>query len=104
MIQFLFQMMADLLYLKNEGEQAMVHFSQLLNRFPSQFFRKLARVYPSFHSDHYHALARCIELYWRCGDVEAAEKYLKKALEANPRATIDAGYNYCKGLHEWLVA
>ncbi|PAV84205.1 hypothetical protein WR25_06129 isoform F [Diploscapter pachys] len=78
-------MMADLLYLKNEGEQAMVHFSQLLNRFPN----------------HYHALARCIELYWRCGDVEAAEKYLKKALEANPRATIDAGYNYCKGLHEW---
>ncbi|CAJ0578453.1 unnamed protein product, partial [Mesorhabditis spiculigera] len=78
-------MMADLLYMKNEGEQAVVHFSQLLDRYPT----------------HYHALARTIELSWRSGDVDMAEKQLDAALEFNPRCTIDAGYNYCKGLHEW---
>uniref|UniRef100_A0A915ASJ4 Adenylate/guanylate cyclase domain-containing protein n=1 Tax=Parascaris univalens TaxID=6257 RepID=A0A915ASJ4_PARUN len=54
-------------------------------------------------ADQYHALARCIELSWRSGDVEQAEKYLKNAIDANPRATIDAGFNYCKGLHEWYT-
>ncbi|VDN41403.1 unnamed protein product [Gongylonema pulchrum] len=48
-------------------------------------------------------MARCIELSWRRGDVEQAEKYLKNALDANPRATVDAGFNYCKGLHEWCA-
>lgn len=52
--------------------------------------------------DQYHALARCIELSWRRGDVEQAEKYLRNAQEANPRATVDAGFNYCKGLNGWL--
>ncbi|KAK6040734.1 hypothetical protein COOONC_21761 [Cooperia oncophora] len=51
--------------------------------------------------DHYHALARCLELAWRAGHVDQADKYLRKALENNPRASVDAGYNYCKGLHEW---
>ncbi|VDK46613.1 unnamed protein product [Anisakis simplex] len=77
-------MMADLLYQSNEADKATVHFTQLLDRNPNQ----------------YHALARCIELSWRSGDVEQAEKYLKNAVEANPRATVDAGFNYCKGLHE----
>ncbi|EPB73844.1 hypothetical protein ANCCEY_07063 [Ancylostoma ceylanicum] len=51
--------------------------------------------------DHYHALARCLELAWRAGHVDQADKFLKKAIENNPRASVDAGYNYCKGLHEW---
>ncbi|VDK72565.1 unnamed protein product [Litomosoides sigmodontis] len=80
-------MMADLLYQSNEAGKATVHFTQLLNRNPNQ----------------YHALARCIELSWRRGDVEQAEKYLTSALNVNPRATLDAGFNYCKGLHEWYT-
>ncbi|VDM55307.1 unnamed protein product [Angiostrongylus costaricensis] len=52
--------------------------------------------------DHYHALARCLELEWRAGHVEQADKFLKRAVENNPRASVDAGYNYCKGLHEWF--
>ncbi|VDM42674.1 unnamed protein product [Toxocara canis] len=80
-------MMADLLYQSNEADKATVHFTQLLDRNPNQ----------------YHALARCIELSWRSGDVEQAEKYLKNAVDANPRATVDAGFNYCKGLHEWYT-
>uniref|UniRef100_F1KYI1 Tetratricopeptide repeat protein 21B n=1 Tax=Ascaris suum TaxID=6253 RepID=F1KYI1_ASCSU len=80
-------MMADLLYQSNEADKATIHFTKLLDRNPNQ----------------YHALARCIELSWRSGDVEQAEKYLKNAIDANPRATIDAGFNYCKGLHEWYT-
>lgn len=30
-------------------------------------------------------------------------QYLKNAVENNPRATVDAGYNYCKGLLEWYT-
>lgn len=53
--------------------------------------------------DHYHALARYIELGWRKGDLEQVEKHMKAAVDTNPRATVDAGYNYCKGLIEWWV-
>ncbi|VDK84622.1 unnamed protein product, partial [Onchocerca ochengi] len=80
-------MMADLLYQSNEAGKATIHFTQLLNRNPNQ----------------YYALARCIELSWRRGNVEQAEKYLRNALNTNPRATLDAGFNYCKGLHEWYT-
>lgn len=51
--------------------------------------------------DQYHALAVYIELNWRNGNIEQAEKYLKNALSANPRSTVHAGFNYCKGLYEW---
>ncbi|KAK0395375.1 hypothetical protein QR680_001248 [Steinernema hermaphroditum] len=80
-------MMADVLYQKNDSEQAALKFSKLLDRNPNQ----------------YHALARCIELSWRRGEYDLAEKYLSNALENNPRATVDAGFNYCKGLHEWYT-
>uniref|UniRef100_A0A7E4W4V3 Tetratricopeptide repeat protein 21B n=1 Tax=Panagrellus redivivus TaxID=6233 RepID=A0A7E4W4V3_PANRE len=80
-------MMADIMYQRSEGDIAMKHFSQLLERNPNQ----------------YHSMARCIELHWRKGDVDLAEGLLKKALEANPRANVDAGYNYCKGLIEWYT-
>ncbi|CEF66648.1 Tetratricopeptide repeat protein 21B [Strongyloides ratti] len=78
-------MMADLQYQNNKPSEALIHYTQLLDRNPSQ----------------YHALARCIELCKRTGDIEQAEKYLKSVVDINPRATMDCGYNYCKGLNEW---
>ncbi|CAI4231394.1 unnamed protein product [Auanema sp. JU1783] len=78
-------MMADLMYLQNDVDGAMVHFVNLLDKFPN----------------HYHALARYIELAWRNGHVEQVEKQLNRALEHNPRAIVDSGYNYCKALHQW---
>ncbi|KAL3111585.1 hypothetical protein niasHT_019932 [Heterodera trifolii] len=80
-------LLADLMYQRNEGEEAMKHFAQLLER----------------NSNHYHALARYIELGWRQGSIEVGEKMLRNALENNPRATVDAGFNYCKGLIEWYI-
>ncbi|KAI3422342.1 Tetratricopeptide repeat protein 21B [Globodera pallida] len=80
-------LLADLMYQRNEGEEAMKHFSQLLDRNPNL----------------YHALARYIELGWRQGSIELGEKRLRNALENNPRATVDAGFNFCKGLIEWYT-
>uniref|UniRef100_A0A914HIV8 Tetratricopeptide repeat protein 21B n=1 Tax=Globodera rostochiensis TaxID=31243 RepID=A0A914HIV8_GLORO len=80
-------LLADLMYQRNEGEEAMKHFSQLLDRNPNL----------------YHALARYIELGWRQGSIELGEKMLRNALENNPRATVDAGFNFCKGLIEWYT-
>uniref|UniRef100_A0AAF5DE29 Phosphatidylinositol-4,5-bisphosphate 4-phosphatase n=1 Tax=Strongyloides stercoralis TaxID=6248 RepID=A0AAF5DE29_STRER len=78
-------MMADLQYQNNKPSEALIHYTQLLDRNPTQ----------------YHALARCIELCKRTGDIDQAEKYLKSVVDINPRATMDCGYNYCKGLNEW---
>ena len=80
-------LLADLMYQRNEGEEAMKHFAQLLER----------------NTNHYHALARYIELGWRRGSIELGEKMLRNALESNPRATVDAGFNFCKGLIEWYT-
>lgn len=58
-----------------------------------------------------------VELSWRTGDLDQvrknkalpseqnlqAEKYLKLASDRSARATLDAGYNYCKALFEWFV-
>uniref|UniRef100_A0A0N5BQF7 Tetratricopeptide repeat protein 21B n=1 Tax=Strongyloides papillosus TaxID=174720 RepID=A0A0N5BQF7_STREA len=78
-------MMADLQYQNNKPSEALIHYAQLIDRNPNQ----------------YHALARCIELCKRNGDIEQADKYLKSVVDVNPRATMDCGYNYCKGLNEW---
>lgn len=90
-------MLADLMYQRNENEEAIKHFSVLLERDPSKFlFNK-----PKLFLDHYHALSHYIELAWRKGDLDQAEKYMKVALDSNSRANIDAGYNYCRGQIEW---
>ena len=39
----------------------------------------------------------------RSGKLEEVPKFLELAEQASPRATMEAGYNYCKGLHVWLV-
>ena len=52
-------------------------------------------------SDHYEALARLVDLLRRAGKLEDIEKFLEIAEKANPRAHMEAGFNYCKGLYEW---
>lgn len=68
-------MMADLMYQRNEGEQAIKHFSQILDRNPSKLQPNLPTCL-----DQYHALARCVELSWRKGDMEQVDKVSVKAL------------------------
>lgn len=52
-------------------------------------------------SDNYEALARLVDLMRRSGKLEEVPKFLELAEQASPRATMEAGYNYCKGLHVW---
>ncbi|XP_020612885.1 tetratricopeptide repeat protein 21B-like [Orbicella faveolata] len=80
-------MMADLMFRKNEYDSATFHFQQLLERKP----------------DHYSALARLINLLRRAGKLEECSKYLEQAESAIPRAAMDSGLNYCKGLFHWYT-
>lgn len=80
-------MMADLMFRKNEYDSATFHFQQLLERKPG----------------HYSALARLINLLRRAGKLDECSKYLEQAESALPRAALDSGLNYCKGLFNWYT-
>ncbi|ELU05036.1 hypothetical protein CAPTEDRAFT_159405 [Capitella teleta] len=78
-------MLADLMFRKGEYDQALFHFKQLLERQP----------------DHYDALSRLVELMRRAGRLEEVPNFLELAENASGRASLDAGFNFCKGLFEW---
>ncbi|XP_068223465.1 tetratricopeptide repeat protein 21B-like [Palaemon carinicauda] len=80
-------MMADLSYRRNEYDTAMFHFQQLLDRRPAYF----------------PALARLVEVMRRTGTLDEAAPYLERAEQATLRPITDAGFNFCKGLHEWYL-
>uniref|UniRef100_A0A5S6Q524 Uncharacterized protein n=1 Tax=Trichuris muris TaxID=70415 RepID=A0A5S6Q524_TRIMR len=78
-------MLADLMYQKNEMSTALDLFKSLLERNPNQ----------------YHALQRVVEFSLRVGTTEDVESLFASALTKNRRATLDCGFNYCKGVYEW---
>lgn len=80
-------MLADLLFRKNEYETAMYHFQQLLQMKP----------------DNFEALARLVDLMRRAGKLDEVPKFLEMAETASPRAQMEAGFSYCKGLYEWYT-
>ncbi|XP_061174848.1 tetratricopeptide repeat protein 21B-like isoform X2 [Saccostrea echinata] len=80
-------MLADLMFRKNEYDSAVHHFQQLLTVKP----------------DNYEALAGLVDLMRRSGKLEEVPKFLEAAENATGRASLEAGYNYCKGLHEWYT-
>ncbi|XP_053327438.1 tetratricopeptide repeat protein 21B [Spea bombifrons] len=78
-------MMADLMFRKQDYEQAVFHFQQLLERKP----------------DNYATLSRLIDLLRRAGKLEEIPKFLEMAEMHSPRAKLDPGFHYCKGLYLW---
>jgi tetratricopeptide repeat protein 21B len=78
-------MMADLMFRKNEYDQATYHFQQLLERRP----------------DHYEALSRLVDLMRRAGKLDEVPRFLELAENASSKATMEPGFNYSKGLYEW---
>ncbi|XP_060575597.1 tetratricopeptide repeat protein 21B-like isoform X3 [Ruditapes philippinarum] len=80
-------MLADLMFRKNEYDSAMFHFQQLLQ----------------YKADNYEALSRLVDLMRRAGKLEEVPKFLELAENASPRAKVEAGFNYCKGLFEWYT-
>ncbi|XP_065054055.1 tetratricopeptide repeat protein 21B-like isoform X1 [Rhopilema esculentum] len=79
-------MMADLMFRKIEYESAIFHFQKLLGRTP----------------EHYEALAKYVDLMKRAGQLVECKSFIEMAGKANARASVDPGYNYCKGLYEWF--
>uniref|UniRef100_A0AAR2KGP0 Tetratricopeptide repeat protein 21B n=1 Tax=Pygocentrus nattereri TaxID=42514 RepID=A0AAR2KGP0_PYGNA len=81
------EMMADLMFRKQDYEQAVFHFQQLLERKP----------------DNYPTLSRLIDLLRRAGKLEEVPRFLEMAEKHSPRAKFEPGYNYCKGLYLWYT-
>ncbi|XP_048342202.1 tetratricopeptide repeat protein 21B isoform X1 [Sphaerodactylus townsendi] len=80
-------MMADLMFRKQDYEQAVFHFQQLLDRNP----------------DNYSTLARLIDLLRRAGKLEEVPRFLTMAEKHSPRTKLDPGFHYCKGLYLWYT-
>ncbi|CAL8321389.1 unnamed protein product [Merluccius merluccius] len=80
-------MMADLMFRKQDYEQAGFHFQQLLERKP----------------DNYLTLSRLIDLLRRAGKLEQVLRFLDLAEKHSPRAKFDPGFNYCRGLYLWYT-
>ncbi|KAJ8012813.1 hypothetical protein DPEC_G00046770 [Dallia pectoralis] len=80
-------MMADLMFRKQDYEQAVFHFQQLLERKP----------------DNYPTLSRLIDLLRRAGKPREVPRFLEMAEKHSSRAKFDPGFNYCKGLYLWYT-
>uniref|UniRef100_A0A8C6VC71 Tetratricopeptide repeat protein 21B n=1 Tax=Naja naja TaxID=35670 RepID=A0A8C6VC71_NAJNA len=80
-------MMADLMFKKQDYEQAVFHFQQLLDR----------------HPDNYTTLSRLIDLLRRAGKLEEVPRFLAMAEKHSPRTKLDSGFHYCKGLYLWYT-
>ncbi|XP_075036827.1 tetratricopeptide repeat protein 21B isoform X1 [Mixophyes fleayi] len=80
-------MMAGLMFRKQDYEQAVFHFQQLLERKP----------------DNYATLSRLIDLLRRAEKLEEIPKYLDLAEKHSSRAKLEPGFHYCRGLYLWYT-
>uniref|UniRef100_A0A8C2QYJ1 Tetratricopeptide repeat domain 21B n=1 Tax=Capra hircus TaxID=9925 RepID=A0A8C2QYJ1_CAPHI len=80
-------MMADLMFRKQDYEQAVFHLQQLLERKP----------------DNYMTLSRLIDFLRRCGKLEDVPRFFLMAEKRNSRAKLEPGFQYCKGLYLWYT-
>uniref|UniRef100_A0A3P8VGK7 Tetratricopeptide repeat domain 21B n=1 Tax=Cynoglossus semilaevis TaxID=244447 RepID=A0A3P8VGK7_CYNSE len=80
-------MMADIMFRKQDYEQAVFHFQQLLERKP----------------DNYPTLSRLIDLLRRAGKLEEIPRFFDMAEKHSSRSKFDPGYNYCRGLYLWYT-
>eukprot|EP00798_Chlamydomonas_sp_ICE-L_P019308 gene19309-25961_t len=80
-------MLAELMFHKENYETAIYHFQQLLERSPN----------------HYGALSNLILLLRRAGRLEDVPKHFSNAEAASPKAIMEPGYHYCKGLHQRYI-
>ncbi|KAG2502129.1 hypothetical protein HYH03_000619 [Edaphochlamys debaryana] len=80
-------MLAELMFHKEHYDTAIYHFQQLLERSPN----------------HYGALAQLILLLRRAGRLEDVPRYFTLAEAGSPKAIMDPGYHYCKGLYNRYI-
>uniref|UniRef100_A0A663ES27 Tetratricopeptide repeat protein 21B n=1 Tax=Aquila chrysaetos chrysaetos TaxID=223781 RepID=A0A663ES27_AQUCH len=84
---FCHSMMADLMFRKQDYEQAVFHFQQLLERKP----------------DNYATLSQLIDLLRRAGKLEEVPRFLLMAEKHSSRTKLEPGFHYCKGLYLWYT-
>uniref|UniRef100_A0A8B9S3M7 Tetratricopeptide repeat protein 21B n=1 Tax=Apteryx owenii TaxID=8824 RepID=A0A8B9S3M7_APTOW len=80
-------MMANIMFRKQDYEQAVFHFQQLLERKP----------------DNYATLSRLIDLLRRAGKLEEVPRFLLMAEKHSSRTKLEPGFQYCKGLYLWYT-
>ncbi|PNW81978.1 hypothetical protein CHLRE_06g268800v5 [Chlamydomonas reinhardtii] len=80
-------MLAELMFHKEHYDTAIYHFQQLLERSPN----------------HYGALAQLILLLRRAGRLEDVPRYFALAEAGSPKAVMDPGYHYCKGIYNRYI-
>lgn len=80
-------MLADLSFSRNDYENSLKHYKQLLTTKP----------------DNYEVLAKLVDLLRRSGNLEDAADFLETAKETSPHSKTDAGFNYCLGLYDWYT-
>nr|XP_033787611.1 tetratricopeptide repeat protein 21A [Geotrypetes seraphini] len=79
--------MADLMFKKQDYEQAILLYRQLLDKVPDNFI----------------VLSRLIDLLRRSGKLDEAPAFFEMAIAKSTRTPMEPGYNYCKGLYCWHV-
>jgi len=75
-------MLAELMFHKENYDNSIYHFQQLLDRNPT----------------HWGALSQLIGLLRRAGRLEDVPKYFTAAETSSAKSVMDPGYHYCKGL------
>ncbi|XP_035271756.1 tetratricopeptide repeat protein 21B-like [Anguilla anguilla] len=78
-------LMADLLFRRKEYDGAVSQFTKLMEQTP----------------DNYFVLAKFINLLRRTGKLDDAPAHFERCEKHSPRATMEPGYNFCKGLYCW---
>ncbi|KAG1671374.1 hypothetical protein FOA52_002984 [Chlamydomonas sp. UWO 241] len=76
-------MLAELMFHKENYDSAIFHFHQLMERSPT----------------HYVALVNLIQLLRRAGRLEDVPRYFQLAEAHSPKAIMDPGFHYCKGVY-----
>nr|XP_057937823.1 tetratricopeptide repeat protein 21B-like isoform X2 [Doryrhamphus excisus] len=80
-------MMADLMFRRQDYEQAVFRYQQIWERKP----------------DNYATFSRFIDLLRRVGKLEEVPRFFDRAEKHSSRTKFDPGFNYCRGLYLWYT-
>ncbi|XP_030623493.1 tetratricopeptide repeat protein 21B [Chanos chanos] len=80
-------LLADVWFRKNQPNEAIRMYSDLMKQFP----------------DNFHSLLKFLNLLRRVGRIDDILPYFEACELRSPRATTEPGYNFCKGLYLWHV-
>ncbi|XP_047386282.1 tetratricopeptide repeat protein 21A isoform X1 [Sciurus carolinensis] len=80
-------MMADLMFRKQQYEEAINLYQQVLEKAPDNFL----------------VLNKLIDLLWRSGKLEEAPAFFESSKKMSSRVPLEPGFNYCTGIFCWHI-